>query len=135
MDLIEYVQEHSIRGECACGQCCDRGDAPEPAGHTVSVEFFAVALRGQPTRADFEAAARAHRGDYMAVDVFDGNEHNYITLGAWIGDQGLALQFMGLGALVGAFKLITPSLALPGIDQGLSRQLAASGLVAVVAER
>ena len=41
--LIDYVLKHTERGECNCGQCLDRGDKPDPVGHTVDLGFFKVA--------------------------------------------------------------------------------------------
>lgn len=108
-----YVMDHTERGECRCGQCIDRGDAPDPTGHSVDLIFFPVSARNEPDADTFRRLTREHKGEFTDVDPFDGQGHGYIALGAWIGDQGLAMQYMGLGALLGVFELIVPPAKLP----------------------
>ena len=131
--LIDFVIASTVRGECQCGKCFDKGDRPDPTGHTVDTVFFKVALRDTPARADFEALTRAHHSEWCTVNPFDGAEHNYLELGGWIGDQGLALQYMALGALVGAFELMTPLNMLPGLSAEQAARLAGMGMVTVKA--
>lgn len=128
--LIDYVSRHVERGECKCGRCSDAGNRPDPDGHTADLVFFKVAKRGEPTREEFERLTKGHRGEFCDCDPFDGNEHNYIELGGWIGDQGLAMQYMGLGSLVGAFRLMTPKTM--GFPDDLVMQMAELGLVSVL---
>lgn len=131
MTLADFVIASTERGECGCGLCIDRGDKPDPQGHSVDNGFFVVAKRGEPSVETFRALSRAHTGAFADVDPFDGNEHNYLELGGWIGDQGLALQYMALGALLGVFRLMTPKIMLPGIDDALAQQMAGMGMVAI----
>lgn len=131
--LGEWVRNATVRNECRCGRCCDRGDAPEPAGHTADLVFFKVALAGVGiTPNEFLELSRAHEGEFGPCDPCDGREHGYIELGGWLGDQGLALQYMGLGTLLGVFELLTPRtmLGLPDGDP-LALRLARSGYVTV----
>ena len=51
-----------------------------------------------------------HRGEFGDCDPMDGGEHNYMELGGWIGDQGIAMQYMGLGVLLGVFNLLSPAM-------------------------
>lgn len=132
MTIVDYVMSHTDRGECNCGRCLDRGDKPDPTGHVADVFFFKVAAKSSPTKADFKSLARQHKGSYGAVDPFDGKEHSYIELGGWIGDQGVAMQFMGLGALLGLFRLMTPKM-LPGLPADLMSQMAGAGMVSIQA--
>ena len=107
IDLTKYVYEHTVRGECQCGKCIDRGDAPDPEGHTIDMVFFKVAVRNNPTLEEFKALTVASKdGEFCSVDPFDGWEHSYLELGAWIGDQGMAMLYMALGASLGAFDLL-----------------------------
>ena len=107
-ELADYVIYHTERGECNCGQCCDRGDKPDPTGHTCDVGFFKVAARNNPNAEDLKRlVAESHKGYYSETDPFDGNPHNYIELGGWIGDQGLAMQFMALSHLLGLAHVFT----------------------------
>lgn len=128
MNLTDYVLAHTDRGECRCGKCI-----PDPEGHTADVYFFPVAIRNAPSLDEFKALTAAHRGEFTECDPFDGKEHSYIELGGWIGDQGLAMQYMGLGALLGAFTLLTPKL-LP-IPKELQDQMAGAGMVSIQAKR
>ena len=131
-DLREYVAEHTVRGECNCGRCVDRSDAPDPTGHTVDMVFFKVAVKGSPDTEEFKRLSKSLTGDFTDCDPFDGHEHNFMELGGWIGDQGLAMQYMALGVLLGIFKLLSPKTML-GMDGELAVGLASNGLLAVMA--
>jgi hypothetical protein len=132
-DLPTYVVEHTQRGECGCGLCIDRGNKPDPQ-HAVDNGFFKVALKNNPDIQTFLRLTLAHTGEFADVDPFDGKEHGYIELGAWIGDQGVALCYMALGHMLEAFTLMTPRSIL-GADtpDDLVQQMAGMGLVTVVA--
>jgi hypothetical protein len=135
MDIRSYVSIHTVRGECICGLCADRGDRPDPVGHTINNGFFKVALvpdpkTGQPPSAgEFKSLTEKWKGDFAECDPLDGNEHSYLELGAWIGDQGLALQFMSLGTLLGVFKLLTPALLGLKEDDPLFQRMAGQGFI------
>ena len=133
-DLAEYVRAHTDRGECDCGKCLDRGAYPGPTGHVADVVFFTVAAVGNPDAETFRRLTAEHPGDYGPVDPFDGAEHNFLELGAWIGNQGLAMQYMALGALLGVFRLLTPDTVL-GLQPGdpMRMEIASAGFVAVQA--
>jgi hypothetical protein len=134
--LAEYVITHTERGECKCGQCFDRGERPDPTGHSVDVALFNVAIQNHPTLDEFATLIKTHRGEFADVDVFDGQEHSYIELGGWLGDQGVALRFMALGHMLEAFTLMTPrSILGADVDDALVQQMAGMGLVTVVARR
>lgn len=129
MTLEEYVMLHAERGECKCGQCIDKGDRPDPTGHTVDMFFFTVAAKGEPSADTLRELIRAHKGHHCDLDPLDGGEHSYLQVGGWIGDQGLAMMFMALGALVGLWEILTPN-ALP-IDDELKKQMAGMGMVSI----
>lgn len=127
--LNEFVRKHSERGTCRCGQCDDHpGIDQQPNGHTVNLAFFEVSARDNPDKDEFVRLIKESKtGEFCDLDMFDGNEHGYMEIGGWIGDQGAALQFLGLGHLLGVWKLFTPAaLGLSG-DQAL--QMAGSGYV------
>ena len=123
--------QHTIRGECKCGRCFDAGNAPDPEGHTADLVFFKVAKDGEPELAEFKRLS-AKEGAFADCDPFDGKEHNFMEIGGWIGSQGLALQYMGLGALLGAFELLTPKTIL-GFEGEEAMRLAGLGLLAIKA--
>lgn len=133
--LVTYVQDHTVRGECGCGRYSAHGAQPDPESnhaHTADLIFFRVALNVEnpPTAEEFSRLAHEHQGDWNRVDVFDGNEHNYIELGGWLGDQGIALQFMGLAQLLGSFELLTPVSVL-GCTREEAMSLAGMGMVTI----
>lgn len=128
--IAEYVQLHTRRGECKCGLCCDRGDAPDPSGHTVDMVFFKVAVENEPTADEFKALTKAHAGDFANCDPLDRKEHGYMELGAWIGDQGLAMLYMALGVALGVFKLFSPRML--GLDDETAMMMAQNGMLSVI---
>jgi hypothetical protein len=139
-ELIDYIVAHSIRGACTCGKCCDAPENPEtkqPQGHTADVVFFKVAAYDNPDPATLrQLIADNKQGSFTDVNLFDGQEHNYLQLGGWVGDQGLALTLMGLGAVLGLWKLLTPTTML-GISPSdpLAQQMAGMGMIAICAEK
>jgi hypothetical protein len=130
MTITDYIVAHVDRGECKCGKCIDVADKADPVGHTADLVFFKVAAKGEPSADEFRRLTEQHKGEFADCNPFDGNEHGYMELGGWIGDQGLALMYMGLGAVLGVFELLTPRL-LPGLPESLVMQMAGSGLVTV----
>lgn len=141
--LAEYVRVHTDRGECQCGKCMDKGNKPDPVSpipdhlydHTANMVFFKVCIRNEPNADEVRKLISEHKGVFNSVDLFDKQEHNFMELGGWIGDQGLALQFMALTSLVGLTELMTPLTMLPGLlPQDLVMKMAQTGYVAVRAK-
>lgn len=94
--------------------------------------FFSVKAAEGATLEGLKEAIASHKGEFCELNPLDGEEHTYIELGGWIGDQGLALQFIGLGAALGAWKLLTPFTMLGDIvDEGLARVMAGQGFVSL----
>lgn len=136
--LIQYIQVTAERGACRCGRCVDAPAHPEtqqPQGHTANVEFFEVSAKeGADAEALRTLITENKDGVFAVCDLFDGKEHNYLEIGGWIGDQGLALTLMGLGALLGLWKLLTPtSIFGAAIPKEQAMQLAGMGMVAIQA--
>lgn len=130
-NLAQFVMSNTERGECKCGQCIDAGSKPDPQGHTVDMVFFKVAKKNGATAEAFRKLTAEHKGHYGDVNPFDGKEHNFMELGGWIGDQGLAMQYMGLGVSLGLFKLLSP--AMLGMEGQDAVQLAGMGMLAIQA--
>jgi hypothetical protein len=133
-DLERYVYEHTRRGECQCGGCIDKGDSPDPVGHTINLGFFKVSAE-EGDAETFTRLSKAHHGEHCEVDPFDGTDHSYLELGAWIGDQGLAMQYMGLGVLLGIFKLIDPSALGISRSDPLYMQMLGQGFLSIAFEQ
>jgi hypothetical protein len=127
MSLSEYVQKYAIRGACQCGKCLDAVEVPaarQPAGHTVDLTFFKVAAADGATKEKLLELVQAE-----LPQLLDKRPHGYIELGGLLDDQGLALMAIGLGGVLGAWKVRSPSNMLPDIPDELKQQLAGSGLV------
>ncbi len=114
-----------------CGRCADTG------GHTVDLQFFKVALKNSRlTDSDKEVMKNTliqlikdHKGIYGDIDLFDGNEHNFVEIGGWIGNQGVALELMAMGELLGIWKVITPDGIAPDFSEETRKMLAEAGYI------
>lgn len=129
--LVDYIMKHTTRGECSCDRCLDRDSKPDPIVHVADVFFFKVTVTDSPEISEFLTLTKAHKGEFIDCDPLDGEEHNYMELGGWLGDQGLAMQYMGLGALLGLFNLMTPRNMLPGIPEEMMQQIAGQGMISI----
>ncbi len=146
-DLADFVMASVTRNSCECGRCADAPDRdinpdinPDTVSgkHSVSVEFFDVGLIDglEPDAVEFRRLVNAQDGVFGEATLFDGEEHNYIELGGWIGDQGLALLTMALGDLLGVWTLMTPTSMLGElVPKELRMTMAGSGMVAIKAEK
>ena len=133
--ITDYVQKHTVQGECICGKCLPNPDAPKlgAGDHTINMELFNVAIVGEPTKEEFLKLTAAHPGDFGPCDVMDHKEHGFTERGCWIGDQGHALCYMALGVSLGVFKLLTPSTVMPFLDAATKQHMASSGMICVMA--
>lgn len=136
MNLADYVLTHTVRGACTCGRCADAPSNPaerQPTGHTADLMFFQVCAVGTDT--DYDDLFRLV--EHEASILLDGREHNYLEIGGLVGDQGLALQLMGLGALLGLWDLLTPRSLLGrlGMDERTMMDLAGRGMVTIIRRR
>lgn len=131
MNIQDYVQKHTARGECRCWKCADRGNKPDPSGHTIDMMFFTASATNAPTVDDFKKLTTEFVGVHCNCNPFDGREHGYLELGGWIGDQGLALLYMALGTSLGVFNLLTPKTVMPFLGADLAMKMAGAGYVTV----
>ena len=139
-ELIDYVHANVERGPCCCGKCIDRVAEPEtkqPQGHTAEMVFFKVSAKSTADVNKFtELVKKNINGSFCNVDLFDGKEHGYMEIGGWIGDQGTALMFMGLGTVLGLWKLMTPRTILGDtLPDDLGGKMAGAGLISVIVEK
>ncbi len=128
MKLAEYTMQHTERGECNCGRCVDRGNAPDPTGHSVSVTFFKVAATNSPKREELDRLIRQEM-----VFIFDGAEHSSLEVSKvsrW--EHEVALRFMALGYLLGCFELLTLDRLMSFAPQEMRMAMAEAGMVTVV---
>lgn len=125
-DLIDYVIAHTER---------DDGLGADDAVPVSDMIFFRVRAKNSPSADKLRELIKAHQGDHNQVNLFDGVEHNYMELGGWIGDQGLALTLMGLGCLLGLWQLLTPRTMLgPFLQDAMVKQMAGAGFLSIQAK-
>jgi len=130
-ELGNYVIEHARRGTCRCGVCCDHpGVDTQPEGHTADVIFFEVSNEGGEAGELLRLLEAAKQGEFCDCDPLDGLYHNYMELGGWIGDQGMALMLMGLGAVLGIWNLLTPKTI--GCPEDQVMNMAANGFLFII---
>lgn len=120
-DLVQYLQAHALLV------------APDAGANVV---FFGVTGSATASAFALRAAIAQHALQFDSVDVFDGEEHGYIELGAWLGSQELALRLIGLGAQLGLWQLLTPYSVLgPDTEPDLARKIAGAGMVTLLAPK
>jgi hypothetical protein len=116
-ELHRFILAHAVR---------DQG------GAVADMIFFKVGMVGNPTPEEFRSLTKEFRGESIQCNPLDGNEHNYIELGQWLGDQGMALMYMGLGSILGIFQLLTPKTMLGNaVDDATAMKMAGVGYVAI----
>lgn len=135
-NLSEYVVKHTDRNACTCGKCLVSGEQKTLTGHTVDMFFFDVCAKNKPDAETLKKLITEHQGDGCCggpIDLFDGQEHSYMEVGGWIDDQGLAMQLMGLGVILGLWNVGHPTNML-GMDREhpLAQQLAGMGMVTII---
>lgn len=105
-----------------------------PRNEGADVVFFGVKSANGATADELREAMAGHKGEFCDMNPLDGKEHSYIELGAWVGDQGLALSLIGLGAQLELWKLLTPKTMFGDIvDADLEKQMAGMGYVLLLA--
>jgi hypothetical protein len=139
-EIIDFIEKNATRGACMCGKCADAPSDPENhqpvSDHTADVQFFKVALRDQTVdkkqlRDRLREILSNHVGTFNKVNLLDGEEHNFMEIGGYVGDQGLALTLMGLGELIGMWELLTPNKLFSSFPDDLKIQMAGQGFVTI----
>ena len=98
----------------------------------ADVHFMLVGLtEGAPDKDEFIDAVRASFGTGEFGQEFNAevlaSGPSYITLGAILGSQDLALRFIGLCELLEVSKAITP--ALLGVEGDAANEMAGAGFI------
>jgi len=131
MSLADFVLDHTERGACTCGKCLDAPKNPkekQPTGHTVNLTFFKVATKdvGESSKDEFFSLVQLEYPNWL-----DGKEHNYLEVGADMGEQGIGLMTIGLGHLLGVWAALTPDTMMPFMPEDLKQQMAGRGFVSL----
>ena len=116
MTLIDYVTEHTESLQ----------SVEKTKENTADLMFFKVKEINSPDIEEFKRLAKEKFPHW-----FDGKEHSYLEIGGDIGDQGLALMTMGLGNLLGVWKLLTPENMVPFLNEKLKMKMAGLGYVSI----
>lgn len=105
-----------------------------PVDGYADVAFFSVGATAEVTAEQLREMLNKHVLP-VGLNLFDGQEHGYIEIGATIGDQGMALRLMGLGSLLGLWQLLTP-LSVLGVDNrsDQGQAIAGMGMMTIVAK-
>lgn len=128
MGLMDFFTNYVQRDECKCGRCIDVGSKSDLTKHTADMIFFNVCLKNDPSA---QVLRKILANNDNLFKLFDGEEHSYLEVGAWVGDQGLALMLMGAGSLLGLWTLMTPRTMLPGLDDDIIMAMAGNGMVSI----
>lgn len=131
-ELRDFVMKHAVRGTCTCGRCLDTPEeGSQPIGHTVDMVFFKVAAEGAPDPEELRRLVTENQvGEFCTLDLFDDAEKSYIQVGGWIGEQSLGMMLMGLGHILGLWRVLTPRML--GLPENLVQQMAGAGMVSIV---
>lgn len=127
-ELWAYVRKHTTRGDCQCGLCAvSNGTDEKPTNHTINLTFFTVGMKDYPDVEEFKRLFKAVRPlpDSLAP-------LSYIELGAVLEDQGIALQTMALGHLLGVWTCLSPDTEYPDYTIEQKQELAGFGGVIII---
>lgn len=95
----------------------------------VNLTFFAVKKIGEPVLEEFQRLTKPVK---KLIEQANNNELSYLQLGGEMGDQGIALQTMGLGHLLGEWKVLSPETLVPDLPKELKQQMAGMGMVSII---
>lgn len=114
--LAMYVMEYSHRIL-----------TPSPELPSIDVGFFHVVVNGAREDA-FIRLTTEHQSD-VKIDPLENQMLSYIDIGAWIGDQGLALQWMAIAKHFGLVDLHTPRSIFPDLSDEENQTMCGKGLI------
>lgn len=123
-ELREYVLSHTVT---------DVQNEKFPAESAVDMVFMKVAPVNSPDVEVFRSLIeQSVDGVFIPLDLLTAPEASYIVVGAWIGDQCVAMRFMALGASLGLWSILSG--ASFGMPADLTLQLAGQGCLSIVIE-
>lgn len=130
-ELVDYIKNHTERTQSLDANTVKQGENVTvitvdsvktqdiPDKPSSDVHFFKVATQNDPQKEELKKLIDKY---YPTIDrLVEGP--SYIEIGAEIGSQEIGLLFMGLGELLGLWKVITPA------KMGLPSDLAGQGFV------
>lgn len=87
-------------------------------------DLTALKLKNAIVRAEQGVDANMDLQDFCAEDI------SYTRIGIWLGDQGLALAFMGLGAELGLWDIVLPQ-TVGIVDEALVQRMMGMGFIMI----
>jgi hypothetical protein len=137
-ELSNYVIQHTEPNACRCGKCIDSRENRILEGHTVNMYYFDVSLKGEPKAEDLVKLTNSHRGAFHDANPLDAGEHSYRELGGWLGDQGLAIQYMALGKMLRLWDIMHPGMILNlqnPEEKQIADQMAGAGMISAIVKK
>jgi hypothetical protein len=131
--LIDYISDYTVVDERDATNGFRQTGRIPPGADLVLCRVWAES--GADAERLREMVRANKEGEFVNVDLFDGEEHSYLELGAWIGDQRTALRLMGLGALLGLWELLTPFTVVGDMDREKAIRMARLGIVGIRARK
>lgn len=106
-DLIVYIEKHTEKIENI-----ERNEKWDLISlqKSIDVYFFSVVTIGNPTVEEFSQVTKNHKGAFSRLNPLDGDRHWFPQIGAWVGDDSLALRYMALGSSLGLWNLYHPKM-------------------------
>ena len=109
-----------------------RNDTSHDDKDPQDIVFGKIVYIGKGTVEEFTKLVQESTQGYFGTELnpFDDQLHDYTELGAWLGDQGLALSFMGLAAHFKKANIVTAKTMfkhLLGIEMSETQERAHAG--------
>lgn len=124
MTLQEFVLTHTEKVTLGMADTYD-----------VDMVFFGINVICDPDR-DKLLELIPYHGTFgnAPIKLNDGGVHNFIEVGAWLGDQDMALRLMALGAHLGLWRIVSPLGVQREMPRAESIAMAKIGMLAVVTD-
>ena len=118
MDNIEgFLLDHAVLSEGRWHRCPEGSRGP-----------YFVSARCAPQNSRFLELIRRKVKDSPGCNPLDGREHSIVEIARWMAGEYFALQFVGMGVMLGIFELSGPWEAQAGEDsRQMCRRLERSG--------
>jgi hypothetical protein len=118
-NIAGYLLDHTTRNESRWRRADDAKRGP----------YLVSAIHG-PRKDVFLRLIRLQTQSSSGCNPLDRRAHGLDEIARWIGNRALAIRFIGLGVILGAFELATPWEAVLGEDlESMDRRLAVRGAV------
>ena len=119
-NLIDYINNQTVIVQ-------------ESTDKTADLVFFKIEIKEDTSAETLSNLIDTHTELNYDLSLESNTEYSYISLGAWLGDQGLALKFIGMCSLLKLGDLLTLyTIFGDAVPKEMVSQLAGQGLVSIV---